>query len=82
MDNWYTRSKEEVLTALNTSAKGLSDEEAEARREKYGSNSLAEKKQRSPFKLLFQQFTETMVLILILQTPPIRRLRKAYQLLL
>jgi len=35
------------------------------RLEKYGENSLAEKKQRSPLRLLFQQFTETMVLILV-----------------
>lgn len=57
--------KEEVLTTLNTSAKSLSDTEANLRLKQYGSNRLEEKQRKSPLKMLFQQFTETMVLILI-----------------
>ena len=62
---WHTSSKEKVLTTLNTSAQGLSDAEAALRVKQYGSNQLKEKRTKSPFKMLFQQFTETMVLILI-----------------
>ena len=65
MNSWYTKTKEEVLAELQTSAKGISDVEANERLEKHGPNSLAEKRQKSPLKMLLQQFTETMVLILI-----------------
>ncbi|WP_162052547.1 cation-translocating P-type ATPase [Pontibacter pamirensis] len=65
MNNWYTRTKDEVLAELDSSVNGISDAEAGVRLEKYGPNSLEEKRQKSPFKMLLQQFTETMVLILI-----------------
>ncbi|MGV3586987.1 MAG: cation-translocating P-type ATPase [Adhaeribacter sp.] len=65
MNIWYTKSKEDVLNQLQTSIKGLPDAEAEKRLAQYGPNRLAEKSRKSPWKLLFQQFTETMVLILI-----------------
>ena len=65
MSSWHTRTKEEVLKDLETSPRGLSDAEAAQRLDKYGQNRLAEKGRKSPFKMLFQQFTETMVLILI-----------------
>src|SRR5690606_3125478 len=44
---------------------GLSDSEAGLRLKQYGPNRLEETQLRSPLKMLFQQFTETMVLILI-----------------
>lgn len=50
---------------LETSAKGLSDAEAELRLKRYGPNRLEERRRKSPLKMLFQQFTETMVLILM-----------------
>ncbi|MFD2999507.1 cation-translocating P-type ATPase [Pontibacter toksunensis] len=65
MNSWYTSPKEDVLAELSSSVKGIPDAEAGARLKKYGPNSLEEKKQKSPFKMLLQQFTETMVLILI-----------------
>lgn len=65
MSAWHTNTKEEVLTMLDTSAKGLSDTEAGLRFRKYGPNRLEEKRRKSALKMLFQQFTETMVLILI-----------------
>lgn len=65
MSAWHTKTKEEVLRTLGTSAKGLSDAEAELRLKQYGPNRLEEKRRKSPVKMLFQQFTETMVLILI-----------------
>lgn len=65
MKDWYKKSKEEVSAELGTSPKGISDTEADVRLQEHGPNKLAEKRQKSPFKLLLQQFTETMVLILI-----------------
>lgn len=65
MSNWHIKTKEETLNTLNSSTKGLSDEEAKDRLKKYGPNRLEQKGKKSPFKMLFQQFTETMVLILI-----------------
>lgn len=65
MTAWHTHVKEEVLNFLNTTARGLSDSEAGLRLKQYGPNRLEETQRRSPLKMLFQQFTETMVLILI-----------------
>ena len=65
MSNWHTKTKEETLSTLQTSSKGLSDQEAKERLKKYGPNRLEQKGKKSPFKMLFQQFTETMVVILI-----------------
>lgn len=65
MSVWHTKTKEETLADFDTSLKGLSDEEAAGRLKKYGANRLEEKGRKSPLKMLFQQFTETMVLILI-----------------
>ena len=65
MSTWHTKTKEEALSELNSSAKGLSSKEAEERLKKYGPNRLEEKGRKSPWKMLFQQFTETMVLILV-----------------
>lgn len=65
MNRWHTQTEEEVLTELRTSAQGIADTEAQQRLQEYGLNKLGEKKQKKPLKLLLQQFTETMVLILI-----------------
>lgn len=65
MNTWHTLTKEETLSTINSSLKGLSDKEAAERIKKYGHNRLEEKGRKSPWKMLFQQFTETMVLILI-----------------
>ena len=65
MNTWHTLTKEKTLNTLDSTARGLSDSEAEGRLKKHGPNRLEEKGRKSPFKMLFQQFTETMVLILI-----------------
>ncbi|GAA4438978.1 cation-translocating P-type ATPase [Pontibacter saemangeumensis] len=65
MNNWHTSSKEEVLAQLTSSAKGLTEAEAEERLSKHGPNALAEKRRQNPFRMLLRQFTETMVVILI-----------------
>ncbi|MBW7469341.1 Ca2+-transporting ATPase [Pontibacter aydingkolensis] len=65
MSNWHTIPKENVLAELNTKPEGLPDSDAEARLLEHGPNRLEEKRQKSPLKMLLQQFTETMVVILI-----------------
>jgi len=65
MESWYASTTEELLMALHSSAKGISEEEANLRLQQYGANKLTDSKRKSPLKMLFQQFTEVMVLILI-----------------
>lgn len=65
MSNWHTRTREEVMATLTASVKGLSEAEADLRLKQYGPNRLEEAGRKSPLKMLFEQFTETMVLILI-----------------
>lgn len=62
---WYTQSLEEVYKELNTSEEGLSDAEAALRLKKYGRNELRETEKRGILKMLWEQITDTMVLILI-----------------
>lgn len=47
---------------------GLSDNEARKRFDKHGPNSITSKKRISPIRILFDQFTDFMVLILLVST--------------
>lgn len=62
---WHAQPLEEVYKELETSQEGLSDAEAEARLKKYGRNELRRTEQRSIFRMLWEQLTDVMVLILI-----------------
>ena len=64
---WYKLEIEIVLANLSSDPKtGLSQEEAARRIEKYGPNELRERGMKSPWRILFEQFSETMVVILII----------------
>ena len=64
--NWHLQNIESTLATLQTQPEtGLSQTEADARLTKYGRNELVEKGGRTPLKILWEQFTATMVLILI-----------------
>jgi len=64
---WHIQTIPAVLQeAESTAETGLSTPQAEIRLAKKGPNELKEKKARSPWKMLLDQFTETMVLILML----------------
>lgn len=66
MVNWHQWTVHETGKELKTdSANGLAQAEAVARLQQYGPNELAEQGGRSPFTILWEQFTATMVLILI-----------------
>ena len=70
MDNhrqmpWHSKKIEEVYDLLHTSEKGLSDAEAAERLEKNGRNELRSKPPKAIVKMLKEQITDPMVLILI-----------------
>jgi Ca2+-transporting ATPase len=64
-NDWHIRSAADVLTALSTSGNGLTAADAVARLEQYGPNELHEQAGKGPLRMLLEQFTQTMVLILI-----------------
>jgi len=67
MTEFYQLTREEVIEELQTDpAVGLSEEEARRRLEKYGPNELKEGEGINPWKILLSQFTETMVVVLII----------------
>ena len=66
MSEWYQLNIDEVLQQLNTdAANGLSEAEAARRLEQYGPNALVERGLKSPWKILLEQLTNVMTVILI-----------------
>ncbi|HEX2909353.1 MAG TPA: cation-translocating P-type ATPase [Chloroflexia bacterium] len=64
---WHTLAPGEALALLqvDSAAQGLSEAEAQKRVERYGPNELVEHGLKSPFKILWEQLTAVMVLILL-----------------
>ena len=66
-NNWFNKSVEEVEKELETDlSKGLSNEEVQKRREKYGLNKLKAKKKKSLFQKFLDQFKDFSIIILII----------------
>ena len=65
MKQFYTSQVDEVLTELNSSANGLTNEEAKARLEKNGKNALDEAKKRPMILKFFDQFKDLMIIVLL-----------------
>lgn len=63
--SWHSETAGQVVHALKSSADGLSDEEARSRLQKYGKNELQKKKKKTISKMLVEQITDVMVLILV-----------------
>lgn len=63
--SWHQKTVEELFGELNSSREGISSEEAEKRLREYGPNELKEKKKRTIFMMLLDQFKDFMILILI-----------------
>jgi Ca2+-transporting ATPase len=64
--NWYKLSVEEAVKELATDPEnGLTSAEARTRLERHGPNELVERGGIKPWRILFNQFTELMVIILI-----------------
>jgi len=69
MSNWYQQNATEVLQQLNTDSKtGLSQIEAERRLAEYGPNELQAAHQISPWVILFEQFKNVLIVILLVAT--------------
>ncbi len=64
--NWYSNDTDYVQRELETSEKGITETEANARIEKYGYNELVETGGISPLRMFFNQFTDPMVIILMI----------------
>ena len=66
-NNWFSKSKEEVGEELQTDLNnGLSSEEVEKRREKYGLNELKAKKKKSLIQKFLDQFKDFSIIVLII----------------
>ncbi|MGN0709939.1 MAG: cation-translocating P-type ATPase, partial [Anaerovoracaceae bacterium] len=63
---YYSMSTDEIMDRFGTSEYGLNDEQAAANREKFGTNKLAEKKQKSVLQIFLSQFKDLLVIILII----------------
>lgn len=66
MGNHYKIDSDQVLEKLNTNVdEGLTSDSANNRLAVYGPNELVERGVKNPWRILWEQFTSTMVLILI-----------------
>jgi Ca2+-transporting ATPase len=63
--NWHLLPVKDVLEKLNTSELGLNENEAAKRRLQFGSNELASADKHRVFKILLNQFSDVMILVLI-----------------
>ena len=63
---WHAMSYEKVEKILDTSEDGLSDEEAAVRLVRYGRNTLRETKRKSIARMIFEQLSDVMVIILFI----------------
>jgi Ca2+-transporting ATPase len=63
--HWHTQPVDAVLKNSSSSENGLAEAEAAERLKADGPNELKERRGKGPLRMLWEQFTETMVLILI-----------------
>ncbi len=67
MSEYYQVEAEKVINEVNTNlTDGLTSQEAARRLEKYGANELVEMGRKSPWRILWEQMTSIMVIILII----------------
>src|SRR5699024_7830057 len=64
-DKFYKLSVDEALSKTESSQEGLSSEEAQKRREKYGPNKLKEAPKPGLFKKFLTQLKDPMLIILL-----------------
>lgn len=65
-EHWYAETRDSLFEQLGvTSDYGLSNEEAGKRVQKYGYNELEKARKRHPIFLFFEQFTDPLVIILL-----------------
>ena len=65
-NNWHTLTSDKVAQLLEANPQsGLSQAEAIRRRARFGLNALQEKRARSPWRMLLDQFSDFMIIVLI-----------------
>ncbi len=64
--NWYNLHASEVLQRFKTSDQGLNSGEAKKRLAQYGENTIPQKISRSLLSLLLAQFSDFMIIVLLL----------------
>jgi Ca2+-transporting ATPase len=62
---WHTLETDETFRHLGTHAAGLSAAEADERLERHGPNEIVEKARKTPLRMLLEQFSDFMILVLI-----------------
>ena len=65
---WHTMDREETLKELDCTEAGLSQAEAQKRLIEYGPNELQKEKRSSPVKMFLEQFTDILIIILLVAT--------------
>lgn len=63
---WHSIDADEVLQCLDSSATGLTTEEAQKRLAEHGPNTLPEKQARSLLTMVVGQFTDFMIVVLLI----------------
>ena len=67
MQDNYQKQLEEVIKELNTNTKtGLTTKEVKKRQTEYGSNELQQKKKKTIGKMILEQLTDKMIIILLI----------------
>lgn len=66
MEAFYKLSTQEVLDQLKTSLSGLNNEVVTSLQKEFGENDLPEAKQKSKLSIILAQFTDVMIIILII----------------
>jgi P-type Ca2+ transporter type 2C len=65
---WYSKTAQETLNELDSSEKGLTTSKAKELLITNGSNELKKEKRKSPLKILLGQFTNVLMVILLIAT--------------
>jgi len=66
--SWHSMDTDEALDSLNVKKDGLSQEEVQKRLQQYGLNELQKEKGTSPIRMFFEQFTDILMVILLIAT--------------
>ncbi|MBE6940135.1 MAG: cation-translocating P-type ATPase [Ruminococcaceae bacterium] len=66
MEEMYRKTAQEVLSAMETGAQGLAEEEARLRKERYGLNKLKEAEKETLLQRFFKQLKDPMLIILLI----------------
>jgi len=64
--NWYSISVDETLKQTGSKPEGLDDATVQRKLAEHGKNELKAKKKKSPLVIFFRQFTDVMILVLII----------------